>query len=99
MDHPRPEQLDPTLEPARPAPFAVAQETGNGQLHPRFHEGEEVRDEPDSSGLAEHRPGEGRQRPLQVRHGDALVDSQALHLMEHRGVGGVGRVLAEHAAR
>lgn len=38
------------------------------------------------------------QRALQVAHRDALVDDEAFDLMEHRGVRGVGLVLAEHAA-
>ena len=39
------------------------------------------------------------ERALEVGHRDALVDDQALDLVEHGGVGGVHLVLAVHAAR
>ena len=39
---------------------------------------------------AEDRPQHLQQRPLQVGEGDPLGDRQALDLVEHRAVGGVG---------
>ena len=45
-------------------------------------------------GLGERVDGAG-----EVGEGDAPVDDQPLDLVEHREVGGVGRVLAEHPAR
>ena len=47
---------------------------------------------------AEERLGERVERAGQVGEGDVAVDHQALDLVEHRHVGGVGGVLPEHPA-
>ena len=48
--------------------------------------------------VAEHRRGEVVERALEVGHGDALVDDEALDLVEHRAVRGVVLVGAEDPA-
>ena len=49
-----------------------------------------MRTQPHLAVGAEHGPGEGLQRALEVGQGDVLVDHQPLHLVEHGGVGGIG---------
>ncbi|MEI2731411.1 MAG: hypothetical protein V9G08_05305 [Dermatophilaceae bacterium] len=50
--------------------------------------------------VAEHRARtKWSMAPAEVRHRQALVDGEALDLVEHRGVGRVEVVGAEHLAR
>ena len=64
----------------------------------RLGEREVVRAQADLRALAEHRAREVLERAAQVRHREALVDREALELVEHRHVRGVELVGAEHLA-
>ena len=72
------------------SPRAAAAEAGDVDLDARLGEREEVRADADVAVGAEDRPGERQQRPVEVGEGDPLADRQALDLVEHRRVGGVG---------
>ena len=93
MDHAAPQQLDPAGVPAGPASDAVAHEAGDRQLPAGLDEREVVGREAGADLLAEHRPGERGERPAEIGHRQALVDREALDLVEHRHVRGVGRVV------
>ena len=99
MDHAAAEQLDPAGPLARPAADPVADEARHGHLRAGLHEREVVRCQSDPRVLAEHRLRELEQRPLEVAERDALVHGQALHLMEHGKVRGIGGLAPVHAAR
>ncbi len=97
VDHPGPADLDPADPLAEPAALAagegagaVAGEAGDVELDARLGEGEEVRPHPRLAPLAEDRPQHLFQGPLEVGERDPLADREALDLMEHRAVGGVG---------
>ena len=99
VHHARAQHLDPAGALAHAAARALAVRAGQIHLGGRLREGEEGRAEAGLDALAVHLAGELVQRALQVAHGDVLVDHQALHLVEHRAVGGVGLVGAVHPAR
>ena len=97
MHHAGAEQLDPAVA-ADPAPDAVADEARHADLGARLHEREVRRAEPHPTSLAEQRPREHLERALEVGERDALVDDEALDLVEDRQVRRVGRLPAEDPA-
>ena len=78
---------------------AAADEADQVDLGARLGEREVRRPEPRRDPVTEHRGGEVVERALEVGHRDALVDGEALDLVEDRAVGGVVLVGAEHPAR
>ena len=97
------------LDPARPAAgaarlgaapglLAVAGEAEEVGLHARLGEREVVGPHPGAGLLAEHDAHERVERAAQVGHRQALVDGEALDLVEDRRVGRVEVVGAEHLA-
>ena len=94
MDHAGAQDLDPALTLAGGAARAAALVALDVHLAAGLGEGEVVGAEAgDGAGTVELAD-DGVEGALQVRHGDALVDDQALDLVEHGGVGGVHLVLA-----
>ncbi len=69
------------------------------ELGRRLREREVGRSQPRREVAAEERLGECVEGSGQVGEGDVPIDHQALDLVEHRHVGGVGGVLAVHATR
>ena len=104
MHHTGAQQLNPALAMAGGADLtgrlarAVALEALHVDFAAWLREREMMRAEAHDGVLAVQALDERLQRALQVAHRDALVDDEALNLMEHRGVRGVGLILAEHAA-
>ncbi len=92
VDHPGPRQL----EPARPPGLVDVRDL---HVHRRLGEREEVRLQQDLAVRSEQLAEEVQHRPLEVGHGKALVDGEALHLVEHGAVGGVHVVAAVTTAR
>src|SRR4051812_34914404 len=74
--------LDPALARADPAAVALAGEALEVDLGGRLGEREVRRPHPALQPLAEHGPRERVDGAAQVRHGDALVDDEALDLVE-----------------
>ena len=87
VDHPAPAQLEEGA--VGPDDVVLGRRLGEGEVG-RAEAGREVAAE---VGLGERVEGAG-----QVGEGDVAVDDQPLDLVEHRHVGGVGGVLAEHPA-
>ena len=98
MDHAGAQQLDPALALTGGAAHAAALVALHVHLAGGLGEGEVVGAEAGLGALAVELLHHGVEGALQIRHGDALVDDHALHLMEHGGVGGVHLVLAVHPA-
>ena len=99
VDHPAPAELDPAGARARPAAAAVADGAGDLVLGRRLGEGEVGRPQPRVDVGAEVGGGERLDGAGQVGERDAPVDHQALDLVEHRQVAGVGGVAAVAAPR
>src|SRR3954469_8396327 len=105
VDHAGATELDPagaTAGAARlgaaPGLLAVAGEAEEVGLHARLGEREVVGADACARLLAEHDAHERVERAAQVGHREALVDSEALDLVEDRGVRGVEVVGAEDLA-
>ena len=98
MHHPAAQDFQPVL--ALPdLHLAAGAVAAHVHLRRRLGEGEVMGAEAGGHPVGLEEPGdEGLQGPLQVAHVDALVDHQALDLVEHGRVGLVG-ILAEGAAR
>ena len=92
------ENLDPTGVLAQRAALAAALEAGNVDFDARLGEREVRRTQAGLDVCTEQRLDEFVEHSLQVAERDALVNDEAFHLVEHRGVGRVG-VGTEHAAR
>ena len=84
---------------ADPARTALGARVEDVQLRGRLGEREVVGAQPDLGFVAEHLPGEVLQGAEEVCHAQVPVDGQALELVEHRRVGGVELIGAEHLAR
>ena len=103
VDHAAATPLDPALALAGAAvlhgrALAAADEAAQVDLGAGLGEREVRRPEAGVHALAEHRRGEVVEGALEVGHRDALVDDEALDLVEHRAVRGVVLVGAEDAA-
>ena len=98
VGHAGAEEFDPALALAGGAALAAALVALHVHLAAGLGEGEVVRAEARDGVGAVHLHGHVVQHALQVGEGDVLVDDQALHLVEHRAVGGVHLVLAVAAA-
>src|SRR5690606_16054099 len=83
------------LDPAGPALLLREPDVDLGG---RLGEREERGPQPGARRRPEHGARERVEGPLEVGHRDAAVDREPLHLVEHRGVGGVEGVGAERAA-
>ena len=99
VDHPRAADLDPARVPADGAARAVADVARDERLDRRLREREVVRDELAPPLLAEQRLQQVVERALEVAERDALVDGEALDLVERRRVRRVRRVAPVDAAR
>ena len=104
MDHPRPQDLEPAL--AATHATARGRSAGHGarrardvDLRTRLGERKEAGAEADAGLGAEEPAEEMHQNPLQVGEGHLLVNHEAFHLMEHRGMRGVGFVPSIACAR
>ena len=99
MHHAGAQDLDPALAVAGGAGVAVDLTLAFAFEAPYVHlagglgEGEMVGAEADHAVLPVEELDHLGEAALQIRHGDALVDDQSLHLMEHGAVGGVHLVL------
>src|SRR4051812_12923455 len=95
VDHAGAEDLDPRRPLAQRAPRAVAQEAlaaveaAHVELHAGLGEREVVRPQAHLALVAEDRPREGEQRPLEVAEREVVVHREALDLVELRRVRGV----------
>ncbi len=96
MHHPRAQNLNPARALADAAALAAAGGAGDVHLGAGFGEGEERGTEAHLGFRPVNFMGELLQHALQVAHGDPLVHHQALHLMEHRGMGRVHLIGAVH---
>src|SRR5438445_3075770 len=84
VDHPATAELDPAREGADTTSLAVAEDAAHGQLRRRLGVGEVVGAEAGADGLVvEQALHEHLDRAEQVGQGDAAVDGEALHLVEH----------------
>ena len=92
IDHARAAHLDPSGVLADRAAGAAALEARHVGLHRRLREGEVVRAEADLTVGPVQLAHDVEERPLQVCHGDPLVDHEALELVEDREVSGVDGV-------
>ena len=92
IDHPGPRQL----EPAGPPGLVDVRDL---DVHRGLGEREEVRLEDDLAVGAQQLAREVQHRALEVGHRQPLVHREALHLLEHRAVGGVDVVAAVDEAR
>ena len=106
MDHAGAQELNPALAVAGGADLAVHLTSAVAFVALHVHlaaglgEGEVVGTEADHRILAvEPLAPAVSKAALQVAHGDALVYHQALHLVEHGGVGGVDLILPVDPAR
>ena len=97
VDHPRAEDLDPARALAQGVARAVRQraappagEAGHVGLDARLGEREVARPQPDLALAPEDRADELEQHALEVRQRDVLVHGEALDLVEHRRVRGIG---------
>src|SRR5690606_27709668 len=89
VDHSAAAPLDPALAPAGAALLGVlpqADEAEQVDLGAGLGEGEVRGPEARGGALTEQARGEVVERALEVGHRDALVDDQALDLVEHRAV-------------
>src|SRR5256885_5937595 len=98
IHHPRAEHLEPAGELADLAPFPATERVRDVHLGSGLDEGEVARPQAGADVGAEERLHEGIERPAQVRHGEAFLDVQAFHLVEHRRVRDVG-IAAGHLPR
>src|SRR6476469_8504834 len=105
VDHAGASELDPARAATRaarlgapPGLLAVAGEAEEVGLHARLGEREVVGPDAGARLLAEHDPHERVERAAQVGHRQALVNGEALDLVEDRGVRGVEVVGAEDLA-
>src|SRR5690242_9993821 len=98
VDHPAAAELDPAREGADTTSLAVAEDAAHRQLGRRLGVGEVVGAEAGADGLvveqALHEHLDGAE---QVGQGDATVDGETLHLVEHGRVAGPGCLVAVRA--
>ena len=90
VDHAGAHDLEPAGVLAGAAALAAAQLAAHVDLDARLGEREEVRPHADGAVGAEELAREVVHRALEVGQRDALVDDEALDLVEHRRVRGVG---------
>src|SRR5436190_58224 len=98
VDHPAAAELDPAREGADTTSLAVAEDAAHRQLRRRLGVGEVVGAEAGADGLVvEQALDEHLDRAEQVGEGDAAVDGEALHLVEHGRVARPGCLAAVRA--
>ena len=85
--------------PFEPACAALLVREPQVEFGARLGEREVARTQTGLGFRAEHGHGKLIEHALQVGHGQMLVDRKSLHLVEHRRMGGVELIGAEHAAR
>src|SRR2546423_9835799 len=98
VHHPAAAELDPAREGADTTSLAVAEDAAHRQLRRRLGVGEVVGAEAGADGLVvEQALDEHLDRAEQVGEGDAAVDGEALHLVEHGRVARPGCLVAVRA--
>ena len=96
--HAAAQNFDPAFALADAAALAMAGKALDIDLGGGFGEGEVVRTEAHDGIFAVQALDDRFQAALEVAHGDALINDQALDLMEDGGVGGIHGIAAVHTA-
>ena len=97
MHHAGTQDLNPAGVLAQRAALAAAGKTGDVNLNAGLGEREIARAQTGPDAFTEQFLNELVEHTLKVAERDALIHNKTFHLMEHRGVGGIG-VRAENAA-